>query len=164
MTTIRMPRLAALAVPAVLLLSLTACGGDDADDAPESASKEEFCEAYNAEPADDDFDPEASPEDQAKAIIDALKEATDKLADVGTPEDIPDDAREGFEVVINAVDGLDEEEVAKAIEEEDEEYFDSIVSGDDKEKGDAFEEWATGYCGDAGSTDGSGGASDDSTE
>lgn len=148
MTKTRLSRVAALAAPAVLLVSLTACGGDDGSDAPESASKEDFCEAYDAEPDLEGIDPSASPEEQADAIVTAIQDATDRLAEVGTPEDIPDDAREGFEVVIEVANNLDKDEAQKAIEEQDSEYFDNLVSGDDKEKSDALDEWASDYCGD----------------
>ncbi|MEO9322427.1 hypothetical protein ABFT23_03000 [Nocardioides sp. C4-1] len=149
MTRSRMSRLAALAAPAVLLASLTACGGDDGSDAPDGASKEDFCEAYQAEPALDDIDPDASPREQAEAIVGAVQEATDRLAEVGTPDDIPDDAREGFETIIDVANDLDVDEAEQAIEEQDSEYFDNLVTGDDRDKSDAFDEWGDDYCGDA---------------
>ena len=58
---------------------LTACGGI-ADDAPTDAGVEEFCSAY--------FDGESTAEQVA-----------DRLADVGTPSDISDVQRDGFEAV-----------------------------------------------------------------
>ena len=64
--------------------------------APTDASEDEFCGVFNdsaiagGEIADDDFEAQA----------DALNDYADKLDEVGTPEDIPDDARKGFEVVV----------------------------------------------------------------
>lgn len=140
-------RLAALSAPALLVLSLTACGGGDGSGAPEDASKEDFCKAYEAEP---EFDAaglqDASPEEQAKAIKDALDELVDNFAEVGTPEDIPDDAREGFEISIDKAGDLSQDDIEKAIKEKDEDFLDADVSGDDKEKVDAFDDWARDYC------------------
>lgn len=59
--------------------TLNACGGI-ADDAPTDAGVEEFCAAY--------FDGESSAEQVA-----------DRLAEVGTPSDISDFQRDGFEAV-----------------------------------------------------------------
>lgn len=99
----------------VLLLggALMGCGSDDDGDGGSAGgdsgsggsgtSTEEFCAAF------EDFtsslgtvDPSAPPAD----IIEKLKDEADKLGDVGTPEDIPDDAADGFELVLDAIDDL----------------------------------------------------------
>ena len=137
-------RLAALAAPALLVLSLTACGGSDA---PDDASKEDFCKAYGAEPEFDESLATASPEEQAKQIKDELDRLADDFEEVGTPKDIPDDAREGFEVQLEAVQDLSEDDLQKAIEDDDSDFFENAVNGDDKDKAEAFDEWASDYCG-----------------
>jgi len=143
-TSARVRRLSALAAPALLVLSLTACGGGGA---PTDASKEDFCEAYNAEPDIDESLGDASPEEQAEAIKTELDKLVETYEEVGTPSDIPDDAREGFEISVDAVKEISEDEILTAIEEEDDTFFEEFVTGEDKEKADAFEEWASGYCG-----------------
>ena len=72
----------------------TACGGDggDAGGAPEDASVEEFCKPFTDAQADED----------AK-----VADVADELNHVGTPEDIPDDARKGFEFLIDNAEDLD---------------------------------------------------------
>jgi hypothetical protein len=140
-------RLSAIAAPLLLAASLTACGGDDGSGAPEDASKEDFCKVYNDDGDLDSIDPKASPKEQAKKVVDALKEATDKLADTGTPKDIPDDARDGFEVFVDTIGNLDEDKVAKAIENKDTKFLEDAVDKDDEKKVDAFTKWAGDYCG-----------------
>lgn len=135
----------ALLAASLVLVAGTAsgCGGGP----PTDASTEDFCGAYtdaqNME-ALEELDPEAPPEDQAKIVVDALKEQAEKLEEVGTPEDIPDDAREGFEIVLEEVGNLDEDEVAEAIKNEDDEF--GNPSDSDKEKTDALEEYVDETC------------------
>ncbi|MEJ7833585.1 MAG: hypothetical protein WKF79_11770 [Nocardioides sp.] len=127
----------------LLAASLSACGGGSS--APDDASKEEFCAAYT-DTGDglQDLDPEASPEEQAKVLIEALQQQVESLEEVGTPEDMPDDAREGFEITLEVVGDLEEDEIAKAIEEQDEDFGD--ISDSDKEKTDALEEYVGENC------------------
>lgn len=144
MTRIKRPA-AALAAAVLLALSLTACGGDgddgsanDDEGAPTEASEDEFCEVFReAESAgedleDDDFDGQA----------DLLNEYADKLDEIGTPEDIPDDARHGFEVLVEAFgdvrpDDLEDEDAGKALEEKYE---------DDREDVEAFFDYYLETC------------------
>ncbi len=147
MTTTTTRRLSALAAPALLALTLTACGGGGASGAPEDASKDDFCQAYQAEPDLGDSLDEASPEEQAKAIKDALDKLADDFEEVGTPEDIPDDAREGFEVSLDSARDISQDDIQEAIEKKDNEFFNNLVSEDDQEKTKAFEDWASDYCG-----------------
>lgn len=108
----RRSRTLAAAGALVLLGSMTACG-DDAGDAPESASKEDFCGAVGEVFGGSGVGEDASTEDQIKA----LKDAVENLADVGTPEGIPDDARNGFEILVDitseAEDDMSEDELDK---------------------------------------------------
>lgn len=132
---IRIKRPAAAAGAAVLLaFSLSACGGP-----PTDASKEDYCDAVNDNSALNDIDFE-NPDEEA--FVDALKEQAEKLEEVGTPEDIPDDAREGFEIQLEAINDLD----ADDIDFDDPEAFDDEFSDDEKEKVDAYAEYEAETC------------------
>lgn len=74
---------------------LTSCGGDDPSDAPDDASTEDFCEAFEGGPTD------------GEPSEDDLQEWADELSDAGTPEGIDDDAREGFELFVEALQDVD---------------------------------------------------------
>ncbi len=139
-------RVAAVGAPLLLAVSLTACGGGGSS-APDDTSKADFCKAYNDEGVLDGLDPEAKPEDQAKDLTAALKDYYKNLEDVGTPKDIPDDAREGFEIAVNAIDDIDEDKIQKAIEDQDADALDSEISKDDQDKAQKFDDWASDYCG-----------------
>ncbi len=135
-------RYAGAASAAVLMtFSLAACGG-----APTDASSEDFCEAYNGQTkALEAIDPEGSPESQAEDLVDALKDYAEKLEEVGTPENISDEAREGFEITVEELGDLDAGDVQKAIEDQSGEFAE--VSKDDEEKAAAFDEYASKECG-----------------
>lgn len=132
MTRIKRPAVAAGAA-VLLALSLSACGG-----APTDASQDDFCEAYNdnalnGDIAEDDFDAQAE----------ALNDYSDKLEETGTPEDISDEARNGFEVVVEAFgdissDDLDGDDTQKALEDK---------YADDQDDVEAFFEYANEQCG-----------------
>src|SRR4051812_29111544 len=80
--------------------------GDAAADRPTNASQEDFCGTFEdliAELGKLDADAEAS---QAVKI---LKSTGDDLAEVGTPSDMPDDARAGWEYVLDEIDKLDDD-------------------------------------------------------
>lgn len=126
MTTLKR-RAAAVSAPLLLAVTLTACGGG-ASDAPDDASVEDFCEVFL-----DQGDADVDPEDNG-ALLDAIQEQADKLADVGTPADFDDEAREGFEIFIDVVSDFDEGD----IEDLDSADPGDIVSEDDAEKVTAF--------------------------
>ncbi len=105
-----------------------------------SASKEEFCNGY------DDF---------IKALVDIdaegenygekLKDAASEFEEVGTPEDIPDDAKEGLEIVFDTIQELDDDASPEDIEN-----LDGDLSEDEQKKADAFEEYLEKTCPNAG--------------
>ncbi|WP_121257527.1 hypothetical protein [Nocardioides ferulae] len=131
----RRTRTLAAAGALLLLGSVTACG-DDAGDAPESASKEDFCGAV-AGVFSPDVEEDMNTEDQIKA----LKDAVENLADVGTPEGIADDARNGFELLVEitaeAEDDMSEDELDKLGEE---------LSSDDEKDLEAFINYSMETC------------------
>lgn len=131
---IRIKRPAAtLGAAALLAFSLTACGGSSPDD----ASKDDFCKdvgkAFNQ-----DFTSDPS-EDQ----FNEFKDSVANLGDTGTPDDIPDDARNGFEVFVDAVDELNYDDVKNASENED-----FGISDDDQKDFEAFFSYAGSTCAD----------------
>jgi hypothetical protein len=151
----------ALATGAAVLIagfSLTACGDDGGNDggdggsaegssggdAPDSATKEEFCAVWN----DDTIGNGAgdSPDEQA----DAAHEAAEALAEVGTPDDLEESERNGFEVFVDflaEVDGEDIETFAEADPTDQDSFADSL--GIDKSEADdviAFITYASQEC------------------
>ncbi|WP_109505281.1 hypothetical protein [Nocardioides speluncae] len=110
----------ALLAASLLLVAGTAvgCGG-----APTDASKEDFCKQYTkigeAQSADD-------ANDWGK-----------EMEDVGTPEGISDDARDGFEIIVDA---------AKDAEEKDGEIKEPDIDKDDEKKVAAFSKYVGEEC------------------
>jgi predicted lipid-binding transport protein (Tim44 family) len=137
--------LGALGAAALLALSLSACGDDEESTAaPDDASVEEFCDAYNTQ---SDLDEDASAEEQ----VDEAHDMADKLKDVGTPEDIDDDAREGFEILVNAVGDMDADDVESFTDASDAESFRKAIgaSEEDLEKVTAFLTYVSTACSEA---------------
>lgn len=158
MISIKRPALA-LGAAALMTVSLAACGGSDASGAPKDASKADFCDAWNS--GDDAF--EGIGDDDYSGAADAMHKMADKLKDVGTPSDIPSDAREGFEVLVKAADNASASKMESAVKDmkdamangdtssdgpSEEEMTAKMfgVSTDDVAKVDAFEKWADGAC------------------
>jgi hypothetical protein len=88
-------RVAHLAAGLLLVGALATACGDDAEDAPDEASKDDFCGVIEDAPIDE------------KPSQDDVDEWVDKLKDTGTPDDIPGDARHGYEVLVDALDDAD---------------------------------------------------------
>ncbi|MCD4523620.1 hypothetical protein [Nocardioides sp. cx-173] len=126
-------RIALIAASLVLVGgTATACGG-----APTDASKEDFCASFTKINESASFSPGEEPtKDDIKKVKDAVKD----FEETGTPEDIPDDAREGFEIFTEAISDIDDDAAAKDLDEIDD------ISGDDKKKFDAFGEYVAKTC------------------
>lgn len=129
---------ATLGAAAVLAFSLTACGGGGGgSDAPDSASKDDFCKAWN-----DAFTPLISLQgDPTEDDFKNFQDAVSNLADVGTPSDISDDQRKGFEVFVDAVKDA-------SFSDFKDESSDSIpgVSAEDQAKAEDFLQWSATEC------------------
>ena len=130
MTRIKRPA-AAVGAAALLAFSLTACGGSSPDDASQGDFCKDVGEAFNQ-----DFATEPD-EDQFNDFKDKVAD----LGDTGTPKDIPDDARNGFEVFVDAVDELDYDDVKDAGADED-----FGISDDDQKDFEAFFAYAGTTC------------------
>jgi hypothetical protein len=93
---------------AVLLVGAVtaACGGGGG--APSDASEDGFCEAANSLLTDlmpDDMSAPEVPSDEDMAR--AVKDWGTRMEEVGTPEDISDDARAGFEAVLDQIEEIE---------------------------------------------------------
>jgi hypothetical protein len=111
----------------------TACGDDggrgDATGAPDDASKDDFCQVIEELPGDGD------------PSQDDVDEWADKLADTGTPEDIDDDARHGFEVLVAAIEDTDVDDIG-----EDSTFDDVVKDADDRVDVSKFVAYFTSEC------------------
>ena len=119
-------------------------GGGDAKDAP---STEEFCGALKD--FQDDFS-KTDPTKDLKAYIQTLKDAADKLEDVGTPEDMPADAQDGFDLTVEKIKDLSDSATVDDL------AGIGDVSDEDQKKLDALDEYIAKTCPDLnGEPDGS---------
>ncbi len=133
---------------AVLLVSAvtTACGGGGSG-APADASEEEFCDAQSSLLEDllpgDMTTPEMpSNEDMAQSVKDWGAE----IEEVGTPEDIPDAARAGFEAIVEQAKDIDAADFdTEKLEEL--EMGGADASAEVKEQAQAFSDYLTETCG-----------------
>jgi hypothetical protein len=127
---------------ALVIGSLTGCGGDDGggggSSASDHASKEDFCEAFNG--FFDKVVSKAADADSADLIA-ALKEWAADIEDVGTPDEMPEDARNGFELFIDQAKDIDDGATL-----EDLQNLGQDLSEDDQEDGEAFSTWTTDNC------------------
>lgn len=124
-----------------LAASMTACGGSEGgsgSSAPDNASTSDFCDGFNglfekvlAEGASDD----------SSAMISALKDWAGEMEDIGTPSDMSDDARNGFELFIDQAKDLDEDATLDDLQNLGEDLSDS-----DQADGEAFAEWTEKNC------------------
>jgi len=90
-----MRKTAALAAGLLLVgLGTSACGGG-ADSAPKDASVEDFCSAMEG------FGDDSAAESK-------VADHVDELRDTGTPSDMPEDARKGFESIIDNAEKIDD--------------------------------------------------------
>ena len=81
-------------------------GGGDGGGGDDAPSATEFCGALKG--FQDDF-ADADPAKDLKAYIQTLKDAADKLETVGTPEDMPAAAQDGFEFYVKKIKDLSDE-------------------------------------------------------
>ena len=139
--TRRSTRLAGL----LLVAATTAACGGSGDSAPEAASTDDFCAAQSSLFTDLDLDftdPDAAlPTEEEMA--DAMHGWADRIAEVGTPEDIPDEAREGFEETVTAAQELTVEDLTSP----DLDALESKMSDEAQAKVEAFSTYVSDTCG-----------------
>jgi hypothetical protein len=121
---------------AALVAVLAGCGGGDAGSAPDNASTEDFCDAYLSM-----LDEMMTMDPESDDAVTAIREWGEKLEEVGTPEDIPDDARDGFEVILEALSELDEDSTQQDLED-----LGGDLSAEEEQASEAFGEYVTETC------------------
>src|SRR5918995_783751 len=132
---------------AVLLVGTvtSACGGGGG--APSDASKDSFCEAANSLMSDlmpDDLTTGELPSD--KDMAQAVKDWGSRMEQVGTPEDISDDARKGFESVVEQAREIDASDFSMENLEELEKGG-ADASAEETKQAEAFSTYLTDTCG-----------------
>ena len=127
---------ALLATVVLVAGSLTACGGGGGDvDAPSDASAEDYCTSFVSVFTDIAGDP-------TKITGKQIKDWGAKLEDTGTPKDMSDDERAGFEIFVKFAKDVDEDASIDDIE-------DPKVSNDEQDQVDAYLEYSQSTCEDA---------------
>ena len=126
-----MKRMSLLAAPLLVVGLLAGCGDDAADaaDAPTTPrSRSSASPSWTCSPRSRPQGEDISDEDAVKLA----KDTADKLSEAGTPEDMPEDARKGFELVVKKLAELpddatkDEVEKAQELTEEEQKYSDAL--------------------------------------
>lgn len=129
---------------AALAAVLAGCGNGSSPDAsdegpPTDASVEDFCQVF------DDFTAAATElgEDAETADrIQAIKQVGKDLEEVGTPADISDEARAGFEVTTEAIANIPDD----ASEDEMDKYIEDSFTDEEQKQSDAFDEYVSTTC------------------
>jgi len=137
----------ALLVAALLLVlsGVAGCGeGDGGGASRDAPSTEEFCEGLAV--FRDGF-ADVDPSTDLPGYIRHLKDEAGRLADLGTPGDMPDDAREGFRITIERIRALPDDATLDDLDQ-----FGDLgdVSDADQEKLDALERYIDRACPDLG--------------
>ncbi|NYE36261.1 hypothetical protein F4692_001365 [Nocardioides cavernae] len=121
----------------------SACGGGGG--APTDASEDSFCKAANSLFTDlvpQDATEMPSEADMAKAVTDWGS----KMEEVGTPEGISDDARAGFETVVDQAKDIDADDFSMENLEELQAGGEE-ASAEEKKQAEAFGTYLTDTCG-----------------
>lgn len=113
-------------------------GGGGSDD--KTASKDDFCGAFQA--FYEDLQEVTGEEGNLGEI---LKKAAKRIEDVGTPKGIPDDAKEGLELTLDAIKDLPDDASAEDMAGIEEDFSDA-----EKKKTDAFSSYLEETCPDIG--------------
>jgi hypothetical protein len=148
-------KLGLLAASLVLVAGgAVACGDDDGSKggdakADDAASTEDFCAAFAA--FADDLSGVTGQEENLGEI---LKKAAQRIEDVGTPKGIPDDAKEGLQLTLDAIHDLPDDASVEDMAGLEEDF-----SEEDEKKTEAFSEYLEKTCPDLG--DGSGASESD---
>ena len=137
-----MIRPALLAASLVLLAGgVAACDADGGGDGADAPSTKTFCGAL------EDFQDGFADEDPTKDIkgyVAKLKQAADTLEEVGTPDDMPADAQDGFELTVRKIKDLSDSASVDDLADI------SDVSDEDQKKLDALTTYIAKTCPDLG--------------
>ena len=132
---------------AVLLVGTvtSACSGSSG--APSDASRDDFCDAANSLMSDlvpEDMSTMELPSDEDMAQ--AVKDWAARMEEVGTPEGISEDARKGFESVVDQAEEIDAEDFSME-NLEDLEKGGADASAEEEKQAEAFGNYLTDTCG-----------------
>jgi hypothetical protein len=129
----------ALLAASLVLVGGTALGcSGGSDGAPADASEDDYCTSYRTLFADMSTMTEATDAE----IIAKIKDWGATMQETGTPSDMPDDARAGFETTLSLIDGLEDDASA-----EDFEKMDADLSEEETRQVDEFDTYTTETCG-----------------
>ena len=130
----------ALLAASLVLVGGTAlgCGGGGGGGAPTDASEEDYCASYQS--LFDDMSTMADATDEE--IIAQIKDWATTMEETGTPEDMPEDARAGFETTMTLINDLDDD-----AKQEDFEKIDEDLTEDETAQVDEFDTYTTDTCG-----------------
>ncbi|QBX55364.1 hypothetical protein EXE58_07790 [Nocardioides seonyuensis] len=132
-----------LALPLVgVLLAATAvaCGGSD--DAPTNASDKDFCEGQSSLMQDLATSAQKTPEPTELAEL--IQDWADEVEEIGTPDDIPEDARAGFETTLEQARDISAED----LEQDNLDKLGEDLSGEAEKQAEAFNRYVGETCGD----------------
>jgi hypothetical protein len=131
------------ALTLVAAVSLAGCSGDDdaakkkGDDTSSTTSTAEFCEAYTSV-----FQRFSSGEQpRGQEAVDAIRAWGDALRSTGTPQDMPADAHEGYELIVSTLAKIDENTTEKDVQR-----LTRSFTTAQNESSTAFGDWATDAC------------------
>jgi hypothetical protein len=132
-------RARAAAAALLMAVSLSACDGSGP---PNDADLDDFCDAYYRLFSGDmaEVDPRDSEQEQAAAMVEALRAWAKKLELVGTPDDLSDQARKGFELIVRAAADLQPGDVDN-LAQLGEDFSEVEMAATE-----AFEDYATQHC------------------
>lgn len=130
----------ALLAASLVLVGGTAlgCSSGGSEGAPTDASEEDYCASYQSL-----FDDMSTMTDATDAeIIAQIKDWATTMEETGTPEEMPEDARAGFETTISLINDLDDD-----AQQEDFEKIDEDLTDEETAEVDEFDTYTTDTCG-----------------
>ncbi|GAA4369380.1 hypothetical protein [Nocardioides caricicola] len=131
----------ALAGAALAISALAGCGdddgGSDASSAPDDASKADFCEGFAKLYAEVLGDAQGDP----STSVEGIKAWAEDMADLGTPADMPEEARKGFEVFLDTTRELPDDATLDDLDS-----LGGDLSEAEQRAGDEFGQWAAETC------------------
>ncbi len=133
-----------------IVTAVAVVSGDDDDSADDidsggSASVEEFCDVFTglASGMIDRVDLGDSEEEQGGVMVEVLNEWAAEMEDVGVPEGMSDEARDGLELIVETAADLEPGDIQAL---SDLERLEESFSDDEQEAVTAFEEYAADNC------------------
>lgn len=113
------------------------CGSSGSDSS--GASTSEFCDGFAT--FQKDLQGSVTAGSDPADIVKAVKGSAQKLEDTGTPEGIPADAKEGFQISLDTIANVPDDAT-----EEDFSKLGNSISDADKAKTDAFDSYLSDTC------------------